>query len=140
MGYGHMDDSIRICHIQGQLIPMFKLTGLPVLLQAFSYRGPDNPNEENLVCMVQTSAAAQRSKGKNSIPGLPSGSLITGLAAAAVQYAEVDAQLCCMHACIFAWSQQTHTKLGGLSVCTWFTCTLRGRGPTLICYGGSLVT
>lgn len=60
-----------------------------VALQAFSYRGPGNPHEENLHYLVQTSAAAEQSQGGHSIPGLPSGSLVTGLAAAAVQHAEV---------------------------------------------------
>jgi hypothetical protein len=39
--------------------------------------------------VVQTAAAKQQSKDKHQIPSLPSGSLITGLAAAAIQHAEV---------------------------------------------------
>lgn len=58
-------------------------------MQAFSYRGPDDPSEEALHYVVQTAAAKQQSKDKHQIPSLPSGSLITGLAAAAIQHAEV---------------------------------------------------
>lgn len=58
-------------------------------LPAFSYRGPGDPHEENLNYVVQTSAAADQSRGKLIVPSLPSGSLVTGLAAAALQHAEV---------------------------------------------------
>ncbi|KAL0052904.1 hypothetical protein WJX82_009653 [Trebouxia sp. C0006] len=61
-------------------------------LPAFSYRGPGNPSEEALHYVVQTAAAKQQSKDKHHIPSLPSGSLITGLAAAAIQHAEVRRQ------------------------------------------------
>lgn len=57
-------------------------------LQAFSYRGPGDPSQDALHYVVQSSAAKQHSQSC-SIPSLPSGSLITGLAAAAVQYSEV---------------------------------------------------
>lgn len=61
-------------------------------MQAFSYRGPGHPHEENLNYVVQTSAAADQSRGKLIVPSLPSGSLVTGLAAAALQHAEVAYQ------------------------------------------------
>ena len=57
-------------------------------LQAFSYRGPGDPSQDALHYVVQTSAAKQHSRSCN-VPSLPSGSLITGLAAAAIQYSEV---------------------------------------------------
>ena len=58
-------------------------------MQAFSYRGPGDPSEEALHYVVQTSAAKQQKKDTTSLPELPLGSLITGVAAAAIQYAEV---------------------------------------------------
>ncbi|DBA82704.1 hypothetical protein WJX77_004897 [Trebouxia sp. C0004] len=61
-------------------------------LPAFSYRGPGDPNEEALHYVIQSTAAKQQSKDKHQIPSLPSGSLITGLAAAAIQHAEVRRQ------------------------------------------------
>jgi hypothetical protein len=45
--------------------------------------------------VVQTAAAKQQSKDKHHIPSLPSGSLITGLAAAAIQHAEVSIVTSC---------------------------------------------
>ena len=60
-------------------------------MQAFSYRGPGDPSEEALYYVVQTAAAKQKSKDQHQIPSLPSGSIITGLAAAAIQHAEVIA-------------------------------------------------
>jgi len=64
-------------------------------VQAFSYRGPGDPSEEALHYVVQTAAAKQQSKDKHQIPSLPSGSLITGLAAAAIQHAEVSIVTSC---------------------------------------------
>jgi len=67
------------------------------LLQAFSYRGSGDPSEEALHYVVQTSSAKQDVKDNNKghqIPSLPSGSLVTGLAAAAIQHAEVNALGC----------------------------------------------
>ena len=59
-------------------------------MQAFSYRGPGDPSEEALHFVVQTAAAKEQTKKGPHLPQLPSGSLITGLAAAAIQYAEVQ--------------------------------------------------
>lgn len=58
-------------------------------LQAFSYRGPGDPSEEALHYVVQTAVAQEQTKKNPQLPDLPSGSLITGLAAAVIQHAEV---------------------------------------------------
>lgn len=56
-------------------------------LPAFNYRGPGDPSQDALHYVVCSSAAKQQSQSCG-VPSLPSGSLITGLAAAAVQYSE----------------------------------------------------
>ena len=61
------------------------------LLQAFSYRGPGDPGEEALHYVVQTSSIKAAVQKAHQIPSLPSGSLITGLAAAAIQHCQVTA-------------------------------------------------
>ena len=79
------------CCSADNVIHAYSLCASPnqsIQLQAFSYRGPGDPSQDTLHYVVQTSAAKQHTQSC-SIPSLPSGSLITGLAAAAVQYSEV---------------------------------------------------
>lgn len=69
----------------------FKLSKKELLsMQAFSYRGPGDPSEESLHYIIQTSSAKQQLQQPCNIPTLPSGSLVTGLAAAAIQYSQVQ--------------------------------------------------